>query len=160
MAKVAVAKRDSTRETPIYEISSFRPLDSVGRLVARVHQTLLNALEADLAPLGLTAAQGIVIIGLANGLASTAGEICRGMPYDPGSMTRLLDHLERMGYVVRERSSEDRRVVKVTLTEQGQTAYSQVVQAGVNNLNRHLRGFSKAEASQLEDYLRRILAND
>lgn len=156
----ATAKRESSKETSIYDAATFRPLDSLGRLIARTHQTLVDALEADLSPLGLTAAQGIVIIGLANGWASTAGEICRGMPYDPGSMTRLLDHLERMGYVTRERSTEDRRVVKVALTEEGRAVYPQIIQAGVDNLNRHLRGFSKQEAAQLEDFLRRILAND
>jgi DNA-binding MarR family transcriptional regulator len=75
-------------------------------------------------------------------------------------MTRLLDHLERMGYVTRERSTEDRRVVKVALTEEGRAVYPRIIQAGVDNLNRHLRGFSKQEAVQLEDFLRRILAND
>jgi DNA-binding MarR family transcriptional regulator len=34
-------------------------------------------------------------------------------------MTRLLDRLERLEYVLRERSSLDRRMVKVKLTDRG-----------------------------------------
>jgi DNA-binding MarR family transcriptional regulator len=34
-------------------------------------------------------------------------------------MTRLLDRLERLGYVDRHRSEVDRRMVKVTLTPKG-----------------------------------------
>lgn len=77
-------------EDGVYEVSSFRPLEALGYLTARVRQTLGEALEKELAPLGLTAAQGIAIIGVMSGLASTAGEMCKGMPYDPGSMTRSI----------------------------------------------------------------------
>ena len=44
-----------------------------------------------------------------------AGQLIAEVP----DMTRLLDRLERLEYVVRERSSLDRRMVKVRLTERG-----------------------------------------
>ncbi|HTS51680.1 MAG TPA: hypothetical protein VMH26_00240, partial [Burkholderiales bacterium] len=84
MGKAARPRRKPATEEGVYEVSSFRPLEAVGYLTARVRQTLGDALERELAPLGLTAAQGIAVIGLTSGLASTAGEMCKGMPYDPG----------------------------------------------------------------------------
>ncbi|MEY4668555.1 MAG: HTH-type transcriptional regulator MhqR [Pseudomonadota bacterium] len=44
-----------------------------------------------------------------------AGQLIAEVP----DMTRLLDRLERLEYVLRERSSLDRRMVKVRLTERG-----------------------------------------
>lgn len=44
-----------------------------------------------------------------------AGQLIAEVP----DMTRLLDRLERLEYVIRERSSHDRRMVKVRLTERG-----------------------------------------
>ncbi len=159
MGKTASPRRKPETEEGVYEVSSFRPLEALGYLTARVRQTLADALEKELGPLGLTASQGIAIIGLTSGLASTAGEMCKGMPYDPGSMTRMLDHLERLGYLRRERSTQDRRVVKLVLTDQGKAVHARVIESAVRTLNRHLRGFSKQEVRQLEEYLRRILAN-
>jgi MarR family transcriptional regulator, multiple antibiotic resistance protein MarR len=151
--------RRPTTEEWVCEVSSFQPLEVVGCLTARVRQTLGDAMKKEFAPLGVTLAQCIAIIGLSGGIASTAAEICRGMPYDPGSMTRMLDHLERLGYLRRERSTEDRRVMKLVLTEQGKAVYAQAIEAGARTFARRLRAFSKQEGLQLEASLQQTLAN-
>lgn len=51
------------------------------------------------------------------GLASL--EIASQMIACVPDITRLLDRLEKSGYVIRERSTEDRRVVRVSLTNKG-----------------------------------------
>lgn len=50
---------------------------------------------------------------------STPGELARETDLKPASVTGMLDHLEGLGLLQRERSSDDRRVVDVTLTERG-----------------------------------------
>lgn len=40
-----------------------------------------------------------------------------------GTLTTNMNGLEKKGYIVRERSSEDKRVVLVTLTEKGRKAF-------------------------------------
>ena len=51
------------------------------------------------------------------------------------NMTRLIDRLLEKGLVARERSEEDRRVVFVTITEQGLGLLDEIDQAGGMKLN-------------------------
>jgi DNA-binding MarR family transcriptional regulator len=49
----------------------------------------------------------------------TAGQLARSADLNPASVTAMLDHLERDGIVERTRSTIDRRVCNVALTETG-----------------------------------------
>jgi DNA-binding MarR family transcriptional regulator len=110
-------------------------------------------------PLGLTAQQIGVILMLAAGRANTPFELSRVMSYDSGSMTRLLDRLEKKGFVLRSRSEADRRMVKLELTPQGQEAARQLPGIGAEVLNEQLRGFSDADLATLIGLLERFIAN-
>jgi DNA-binding MarR family transcriptional regulator len=74
-------------------------------------------------------------------------------------MTRLLDRLESKGIVRRVRDPEDRRTIQLELTDSGKALYPKIISAMVDVNNSLLRGFSRDEVSQLEGYLRRMLAN-
>lgn len=50
-------------------------------------------------------------------------EIARQLKITVGSLTTSMNSLVKKGYVVRERSEEDRRVVYIYLTEKGERAY-------------------------------------
>ena len=47
------------------------------------------------------------------------GELSEGMYLHPSTVSGVVDRLEKKGYVVRDRTEEDRRVVKVRLTPKG-----------------------------------------
>jgi len=96
---------------------------------------------------------------LAHNLADSASQLCKGISYDPGAMTRMIDRLEAKGFIRRVRSAEDRRAVNLELTAEGKTIFPKLRTSVVGVLNRLLRGFSKSEARQLESFLQRILAN-
>jgi len=49
----------------------------------------------------------------------TAGQLARSAELNPASVTAMLDHLEEAGIVERSRSTTDRRVCNVALTETG-----------------------------------------
>ena len=72
-----------------------------------------------LKPLGLTYTQYIVLLVLweKDGLSVT--EIGKRLMLDNGTLSPLLKKLEQSGYVERQRSREDERVVTITLTEAG-----------------------------------------
>ena len=74
-------------------------------------------------------------------------------------MTRLLDRLEKKGFIVRTRSDADRRMVKLELTPQGHEAARQLPSLGAAVLNEQLRGFSAADHAILLDLLGRFIAN-
>lgn len=50
---------------------------------------------------------------------ATAGEIAKAAQLSPATVTGMLDELEEAGIVTRRRSATDRRVVLVSLTEEG-----------------------------------------
>jgi DNA-binding MarR family transcriptional regulator len=49
----------------------------------------------------------------------TAGDLAKSADLNPASVTAMLDQLESTGIVARLRSTEDRRVCMVSLTEKG-----------------------------------------
>ena len=145
--------------TAIYDPSSFDPSNSVGRLMTLVKATLMEALDRELAPLDITAAQFVVLVKLAGGETASPSALCKGASYDPGAMTRMLDRLERKKLVRRVRSPEDRRKITIELTAEGRAVYPQLINGAVRVLNHSLRGFTRAEVRQLEDFLHRMLAS-
>jgi DNA-binding MarR family transcriptional regulator len=132
---------------------------SLGYYLTKARNVLVERMDRAVKPLGLTAQQIGVILMLASRRANTPFEMSRAMSYDSGSMTRLLDRLEKKGFVVRTRSDADRRMVKLELTPQGHEAARQLPSLGTAVLNEQLRGFSAAEHATLIDLLGRFIAN-
>jgi DNA-binding MarR family transcriptional regulator len=150
----------------VYEIESYQPRRGVGHLLSRVRTEMLAALDkaleadAELSALEISSAQFIVIAALALAeSAKSASDLCRGISYDAGAMTRMIDRLESKGLIRRNRRADDRRVVYVELTEAGSHAYPRMREVSMRVVNRFLRGFSQVEARQLEGYLTRMLEN-
>jgi len=144
---------------PIYDIDSFRPSHGVGAHIGRARRTIVEAIDQTLAPLEISHAQWIVVMLLGDGAASTAAELCKILIYDPGAMTRLLDRLEKKGVLRRVRTGNDRRAVHLELTAEGKKLYPRILEALVRVFNRLLHGFSKGEVQQLEQLLKRMVAN-
>ena len=63
----------------------------------------------------------IEAIGL--GAGDTMSAIAKKLNVTAGTLTTSMNRLVRQDYVVRQRSTEDRRVVMITLTEKGERAY-------------------------------------
>lgn len=78
-----------------------------------------NLYTPHLKPLGLTYTQYIVFLVLWEHDGIPVGEICDRLMLDNGTLSPLLKKMEQAGYVVRERSKADDRVVIISLTEEG-----------------------------------------
>jgi DNA-binding MarR family transcriptional regulator len=144
--------------TPIYDPKTFDPKTGIGGLLSRVKMRMFEELDHELERFDITAAQYVILVGLASGVDSTSG-LCKGVSYDPGAMTRMIDRLEKKGLVRRVRSPEDRRVVKLELSDEGKMVYPKLIATAAEVANRRLEGFTKAEVSELEGYLQRMLTN-
>lgn len=149
----------SPRPADFYTAESLHPDNSVGLLIKRVMQSVLLQIDRRLAPHDLTHAQWLPLYRLARGECVTTAALARDQAQDPGAMTRALDRLEAKGLVRRERSLQDRRVVKLELTEAGRAAAQLVPPVLAEVLNAHLAGFSTAEWQQLIDLLQRMVVN-
>ena len=140
-----------------YQEDGYTPDDSIGYLMRRIISLLAQGVERELDSTGLTNAQWVPVLKLYMGCASTAAELARQCDLDAGSMTRLLDRLEAKQFCRRIRSSDDRRVVNLELTETGHAAAKDIpgILCGVQNAL--LAGFSAEEWQTLKSYLRRML---
>ena len=64
--------------TGIYEARTFEPQRSIGRLIGRVKMGMGDALDRELAPFDISAAQFVILVALATGEADSAAGLCRG----------------------------------------------------------------------------------
>ena len=150
---------ETTTRREIYDLKSYDPQRSIGGLLGRVKIAMGAAVDAELAPLDITAAQYVILMSIALKEADSASELCKGISYDAGAMTRMIDRLESKGLIHRNRRPDDRRVVYIELTEEGRRAFPRMKVISMSVVNQFLRGFSQAEARQLEGFLSRMLEN-
>jgi DNA-binding MarR family transcriptional regulator len=135
--------------------------DNLGYLLARVRSTLWNSVtQMTQQELGVTATQASMLYMLASGQCLTAVELAKQYGIDASAVTRLLDRLEKRDLLVRVRSEDDRRVVKLRLTEQGRVYAGRLPALYEEVLDKLLRDFSFTEIGLLKSMLRRMLANN
>jgi len=142
-----------------YQPDHMQPADSVGYLMRKVTSSIRTQADGQLACHDLTYAQWLPLYKMRLCENTTLASMARDLETDPASMTRTLDRLEAKGLVRRERSTTDRRVVHLTLTDEGQVVAAKVPRVLADVLNGHLVGFTHDEWQLLLNMLRRMLAN-
>ncbi len=142
-----------------YDGSDYKLDDSIGYLMRQIVATISLITDERMAEHGLTDAQWKPLLMIQQGQCKTAAELSRMACSDAGAVTRMLDRVEAKGLVQRTRSSEDRRVINIGLTEEGSRTAAMVPHVLADVLNSVLVGFSEAEARQLKGMLQRVLTN-
>lgn len=142
-----------------YRPSAYTVDDSVGFLMKHVMMSIVAQADKRLGEHGLTNTQWGPLMRLRMSGGATVAELARWMQIDAGATTRLLDRLEKKCLCQRNRSTEDRRVVRVTITPEGEAAIAEVPNVLSAIMNEHLAGFSEAEWRQLLSMLQRMLRN-
>ena len=146
--------------TPAFYLpGQYSPQQSVGYLMRKVLGSILSQADTRLAMHDVTYVQYLPLYKLLCGDCNTVAALSRELGIDAGAITRALDRLEAKGLVRRERSSADRRVVHLALTDEGRTVANQVPGVLAEVLNGHLSDFSHAEWQQMLHLLQRMLAN-
>ena len=95
------------------------PLYAAARGVVNLYTPLLK-------PFGLTYTQYIVFLVLWEQDGITVGALGEKLMLDNGTLSPLLKKMQQAGFVERTRSSEDERVVVITLTEKGRALQEQL----------------------------------
>lgn len=139
-----------------YQRHPMTPDVAVGYLTKRVFQTSSAAMEAALAEEGVTYLQWSALVVLWYGAATTCHGLARELSHDRGATTRLIDGLEERGLVTRRRNADDRRLVDLVLTPEGE----RLAQAGRDRAaacwNRWLDGWEDDDVHQLIGLLQRL----
>lgn len=132
-----------------YLPDTFSSGTSLGYLLKITHSMMHDCADRIFANHDISFVQWIALLKLSEGTSFTASDLCREIRHDNGALTRLLDQLEERGYVERQRSLQDRRVVDLQITAAGRLKLKELTPQVVNNLNLALEPFSAEEFAEL-----------
>ena len=142
-------------------MSHFNPQNfescAIGLLLGRAAVLKDRILDWHLEPYGVTAAQFKVLIIVTQYQVDTPAEVCRYLGLDSGSMTRMLDRLEHKGLVQRTRCPDDRRQVRLALTDDGQRLADRLPEIGAAAMNELVGALEPDELRTLESLLAKVL---
>jgi len=93
--------------------------------VLKGHKKLKKLLQIEAEKLGLTYTEVQVLYHLTQGEKNVTS-LAKLVDVNKSTMVEVLDKLDRLGYISRERDAEDRRVVRVKITESGEKILEQV----------------------------------
>jgi DNA-binding MarR family transcriptional regulator len=94
-------------------------------IVLKGHKKLKKLLQIEAEKLGLTYTEVQVLYHLTQGEKNVTS-LAKLVDVNKSTMVEVLDKLDRLGYISRERDAEDRRVVRVKITESGEKILEQV----------------------------------
>jgi DNA-binding MarR family transcriptional regulator len=140
-----------------YRPESFTLTESVGFAINKARNVLVAELDAALRELGITTQQMGILMSMRGGVTQTPFELSKLLGIDTGLMTRMLDKLEARDVLQRTRSLEDRRVVNLKLTREGEKIADELPQIAPVVLNRRLKKFSRSEFNELRRLLNKFL---
>lgn len=113
---------------------------SAWRAYAETVVDLNAALEADLAPHGLTLGDYQVLVYLSEAVEHSMRmcDLAARLQLSPSGLTRRLDGLVRAGLVERRPSDQDRRVMLAVLNDHGLGYLGEVAPSHVESVRRHV----------------------
>ncbi len=132
---------------------------SVGFLLNRAARSMKRGLEARLVEYGITATQYVVLALLAkkDGLSQT--QLGNRLSFDNPTVTGVIDRMERDGLVERRRTSDDRRVINIFLSDKARTILSDINTIAEEVNERALDSYSNKEKAALINMLTTIWKN-
>jgi DNA-binding MarR family transcriptional regulator len=142
------------------EFSTRHVNEGVGSLFSRVRSTMANMInQRTTCELGITGTQGSILFMVWSGKCLLGAELAREFGIDASAVTRRIDLLEARGLLRRMRSVEDRRVVRLALTPEGEAMAAHMPAIFASVVDKLLSGFTPEETGFLKSMLRRVLAN-
>lgn len=115
--------------------------------------------DLQLAPLGITADQFVLLATLEQGNALTQRELARRMPSDPSTVRAMLVLLEKQGLVSRDLHPTDSRARTAALTAAGRVTLQKLWSAGESIRTQLYGALCPDEAELLLELLTRVAAS-
>ena len=134
---------------------------SLGYLTGLANRLLSNTLAArfQAADIDMTSEQWGAILVLLNGDATTQRQLGEQLCLEKSSVSRLLDGLERRGWIVRTRDPKDSRQKRVTPTPKVMETAEHCAVIARTVLEEAQRGMTEDEQLVCRSFLSRIIAN-
>jgi MarR family transcriptional regulator for hemolysin len=131
----------------------------IGLLVSATAKLLSSEFDAALAAVGGSRPTWLVLLSLKTEGHRTQGELAETVGIRQPTLSHHLDGLEREGLVHRERTADNRRVQRVTVTEAGEALFLRLRRAAGAFEGRLRAGLDDAEVAELRRLLAQLAEN-
>jgi MarR family transcriptional regulator, lower aerobic nicotinate degradation pathway regulator len=129
----------------------------LGLLMRQSHRRAAASLDGALASLGLTGRHFGVLLLLHRDDVSTQRDLIRQTGSDKAGMVRTVEDLDKLGYLSRTRSTSDRRVADLRLTDQGRDAFHTAQRLAAAAADDLFGSFTQTELEALEALLTKFV---
>ncbi len=139
-----------------YEIPTGTMEKTTGFLMFRTARGMKKMLDSRLSEFNVTSSQASVLNTLSNFDGLPLSDVGKSVHLDKPAITGLADRMENDGLVERRRTSSDRRIIQLFLTEKGKSLFNKIEDIIVD-VDQHLvMDFSEKEIDTLHEMLQRI----
>ena len=138
---------------------SLDPYESLGFHCSLTLRAFVGALEAKLKGTGVSPAQFVALAHLTALGPLSQSELADRLSITPATAVRLIDRMERDGWVIRQIDKQDARVRRVAPTEQAARIWEEVSRAGRALLEQAYQGVHPAEIETVKRVLERVRRN-
>jgi MarR family transcriptional regulator, transcriptional regulator for hemolysin len=149
------AKRRSATPAP----SGPPAAEPVGRAVASSAKLLSRAFERELAEAGGSQPVWLILLALKQQDWRTQQDLAAAVGIEGPTLTHHLDGLDKAGLIERARDPNDRRAVRVELTEAGDKLFKRLAKAAIGFDQRLRAGLSDEELDEFRRVLGRLRDN-
>lgn len=132
---------------------------SIGYWLAMASQAYQRAISEEVAPHGITHRQCHVLGWLALEGELSQTELAKRMSIEPPTLVRILDRMERAGWIERDDCCHDRRKKIIRLREEVEPVWAKIVECARKTRARATEGLSGEELESLKAILEKVCAN-
>lgn len=132
---------------------------SLSYLVRHAHRAFIRRLAEELTPYGLNVAEWAILRVLWKAEGGTQVDLAQRMRVHKASLTPTLAALERKECIRRIRGEDDRRKIRLELTDKGRALEETLVPYGILNNNLALAGINPRDAETARRVLETIIEN-
>mgnify|MGYP000303024197 FL=1 len=130
-------------------------INQIQKISSRKFNELLKEKNID----EFNGSQGVILYSLWNNKELTIKEIGKITGLAKTSLTSMLDRMEEKGLIRRKDNSEDKRSIKIMLTDKAKELEKDYNDISNKMSNTFYKNFSDKEINEIENYLERIISN-
>jgi DNA-binding MarR family transcriptional regulator len=135
-------------------------VEDLGMLVAKTRRMVWTNATRTLEETGDSMLSWQLLSLLVRGGKQTQTEVSVALAQHPAGVSRLLDDLEKQGYVARRRDPEDRRRVYVEATPRGQRRFRVALPTVLRGVEKAFEPLSQAERRALRGLLLKVVSQE
>lgn len=140
-------------------MTTFDPHKSLGFQCELTLKTFIRNLAQRLDGTGVSPTQFRVLAHLMADGSQTQAELCELLSISPPSAVKLIDRMERDGWVVREADERDRRVNRVACTAQAEDIWEDITEHSIKLLEQAYQGIPSDKIDATIDLLKTVRSN-